>query len=111
MLSRDTGIEILVIGWDWMWVVTWGMAGDCERILLADNAEGAYLLLSEEWKGESYWYLCLDCMMFCILWRSNTINFCILLKVATLMVGRDLPSSFFRRSEELDEDEQFDDLW
>ena len=55
MLSRDTGIEILVIGWDWMWVVTWGMAGDCERILLADNAEGTYLLLSEEWKGESYW--------------------------------------------------------
>jgi len=38
-----------------MWVVAWGMAGDCEGILLADNAEGAYLLLSEEWKGESYW--------------------------------------------------------
>ena len=49
------GIEISVIGWDWMWVVTWGMAGDCGGILLVDNAEGAYLLLSEEWKCESYW--------------------------------------------------------
>ena len=48
------GIEISVIGWDWMWVVAWGMVGDWGGILLADNEEGAYILLSEEWKGDSY---------------------------------------------------------
>ena len=49
------GIYFLVIGWVWIWMEVEGLVDTLEWVLCDDGVGGAYMSLSEEWNGESYW--------------------------------------------------------